>query len=151
MAESCGKSPLTCGNAVTYRRVFLGLQQVDTRGNRWIFLRDLRDSGGMEKEEHGRRLKTAMASKRYGREVIADATGRDVRTVTNWTAGRTMPSDAERIVLRRLLGDYDDPGDPVEIAIRGSRLTEDRQYGVLAYYKRELREQDEADERRRGA
>lgn len=105
----------------------------------------------MEKVEHGLRLKAAMARKRLGREAIADATRVKPRTVTNWTSGATMPSDTERAALRRLLGDYDDPGDPVEIAVRGSRLTEDRQYVVLGVYKRELRQQDEETEGRRGA
>jgi len=55
------------------------------------------------------------------------------------------------VMLRNLLGDYDNPGDPVEVAIRSSRLTEDRQYAVLGVYKRQLREQDEETEGRRGA
>lgn len=98
---------------------------------------------GMDKAEHGKRLATAMAAKRYGRQVIADATGRDVRTVTNWTHGKTLPSEAERIVLRRILGEYDAPGDPVELAIMASDLTEDRQLSALSAYKRLLREQRE--------
>ena len=105
----------------------------------------------MEKEEHGRRLRSAMASRGLDRQAVADATGVKVRTVTNWTTARTMPSDGDLVKLRRLLGDYDEPGDPVEIAVKSSRLTEDRQYVVLGVYKRELREQDEAEERRRGA
>lgn len=98
----------------------------------------------MEKDAHGKALAAAMARRRFGREVIADATGRDVRTVTNWTRGKTMPSLAERELLRQLLGPYDDPGDPVEVAVRSSELTEDRQYDVIGYYKKRLREQREA-------
>ena len=92
-----------------------------------------------------------MAQHQRSRTAIADMAGVNPRTVTNWTSGRTMPSEQERVLLRRVLGNYDDPGDPVEAAVRGSRLTDDRQYVVLGVYKRELREQDEADERRRGA
>lgn len=105
----------------------------------------------MDKAEHGSRLKAAIAGKRLGREVVADWVGVKARTVTNWTSGATMPSDRERVMLRNLLGDYDNPGDPVEVAIRSSRLTEDRQYAVLGVYKRQLREQDEETEGRRGA
>lgn len=97
----------------------------------------------MDKAEHGRRLKGAMAAQGKSRTVVADYTGVKVRTVTNWTSGATMPSDTERASLRRLLGSYDDPGDPVEVAVRQSELTEDRQYDVVGYYKRRLREQRE--------
>lgn len=102
----------------------------------------------MDKQEHGRRLKGAMSLRSLGREAISDATGVSARTVTNWTRGATMPSEGERAVLRALLGAYDTEGDPVEAAVRSSRLTEDRQYGVIGYYKRQLREQDDELERR---
>lgn len=95
----------------------------------------------MDKQEHGKRLASAMAAKRHGRQVIADLTGRDVRTVTNWTRGKTMPSEVELILLREFLGPYDLPGDPVEIAVRGSELSEWRQDSVLSFYKRNLHEQ----------
>lgn len=97
----------------------------------------------MDKALHGSKLAAAMAAKRYDRTVIADATGRDVRTVTNWTTGKTMPSPAERAILRDILGEYDNPGDPVEVAILASALTEDRRYMLLGTYKRLLREQAE--------
>lgn len=96
---------------------------------------------GLSKEEHGRRLKTAMAAKGLERQVIADATEQQVRTVTNWTSGATMPSEAARIVLRRMLGEYDTPGDPVESALRQSELIEWRRGAVLAEYQRHLYEQ----------
>ena len=95
----------------------------------------------MDKAEHGRRLKTAMASRGMNREVVADYTEVKVRTVTNWTGGATMPSDKERAALRRLLGPYDDLGDPVEVAVRQSELHEWRQDAVLSTYKRNLHEQ----------
>lgn len=97
----------------------------------------------MDKQEHGLRLKGAMSLKGLGREAIADKAGVTVRTVTNWTRGDTMPSELERAKIRELLGNYDAAGDPVEAAVRGSDLTEDRQYVVLGTYKRLLREQDE--------
>lgn len=97
----------------------------------------------MDKKEHGRLLAQAMATKGMGRQVVADATGVRVRTVTNWTSGATMPSEIERLSLRRLLGDdYDRPGDAVERAVRASSLQEWRKDAVLSFYKRNLHEQD---------
>jgi transcriptional regulator with XRE-family HTH domain len=104
----------------------------------------------MEKAEHGRRLRSVMGSRGVDRKVVADATGVNTRTVTNWTTGKTMPSPTEREALRRLFPDYDTPGDPVEVAVRGSELTEDRQDTVLGFYKRHLREQREDANRRAG-
>lgn len=76
------------------------------------------------------------------RQAIADATGVEVRTVTNWTSGQTMPSARELDVLHRILGEYDHGGDPVEAAVRGSELTEWRKDAVLSFYKRNLHEQE---------
>lgn len=95
----------------------------------------------MDKREHGLRLKAAMARKRLNREVIADAVGRKPRTVTNWTSGGTEPSEGEKDVLRKLLGPYDSQGDPVEVAVRSSELSEWRQDLVVSFYKRNLAEQ----------
>jgi transcriptional regulator with XRE-family HTH domain len=95
----------------------------------------------MDKQEHGTALKAAMARQGMDRSVIADATGVAVRTVTNWTTGATMPSPRERELLHRLLGAYDQGGDPVEVAVRSSELTEWRQDAVLSFYKRNLHEQ----------
>lgn len=113
------------------------------QGCRVAFLGNFRHALAMDKAEHARRLKGAMASQGKSRQVVADYTGHKTRTVTNWTRGETMPDDTTRAALRRLLGAYDDPGDPVEVAVRQSELTEDRQYDVVGYYKRRLREQRE--------
>lgn len=98
----------------------------------------------MNKEEHGERLARAIGAARLSRTAVADAAGVKPRTVTNWTSGATMPSERERDALRRILGHYDSEGDQVEIALRQSELTEDRQHIVLGTYKRLLREQREA-------
>lgn len=95
----------------------------------------------MDKKEHGSALKAAMAGQGLNRRTIADATSVEVRTVTNWTSGQTMPNAREREVLRRILGPYDQGGEPVEVAIRGSELSEWRQDAVLSFYKRNLHEQ----------
>lgn len=100
----------------------------------------------MDKAEHARRLRDAIAtSRRYGRDDVAAATGKGYRTVSNWVSETkpTLPDDADRAILREMFPGYDEGGDPVEIAIKHSRLTEDRQYVVLGTYKRELRLQDE--------
>lgn len=95
----------------------------------------------MDKAEHGARLRAAMGARKVDRQGVVDATGRSKRTVTNWTTGTTMPTEFERGVLRQLFPGYDDPGDPVEVAIMQSKLTEDRQYMLVGTYKRMLREQ----------
>lgn len=97
----------------------------------------------MDKAEHASRLKQAMAAKGISNAALADAVGVGIRSVTNWRTAYSLPLPAERETLRRLFPGYDEAGDPVELAIRQSRLTEDRQYVVLGTYKRELRLQDE--------
>lgn len=104
----------------------------------------------MNKAEHGAKLRAAMAEQERSRETVADVTGVSPRTVTNWTTGQTMPDDTDRAKLRRLLGNYDDPGDPVEVAIRRSELVEWRQDTVVGFYKRNLSEQREDEGRRTG-
>lgn len=99
----------------------------------------------MDKAEHGKRLRAAMGAARVDRRDVSEATGRGVRTVTNWTNGVTMPDGAELAALRKLFPGYDDPGDPVEVSVMNSELTEDRRYALLATYKRLLREQSEGD------
>lgn len=97
----------------------------------------------MDKAEHGKRLRTAMAAQGKMRADISLATGVKSRTVTNWTTGHTMPSERERLALRSLLGPYDSTGDPVELAVRGSDLVEWRQDAVMSVYRRNLSEQRE--------
>jgi transcriptional regulator with XRE-family HTH domain len=95
----------------------------------------------MDKAEHGNRLRQAMTARGVGRVALADAMGVDVKTVTNWRGGRTLPSEADRVRLRQLLGAYDTAGDPVEVAIRSSSLVDWRQDAVMSFYKRNLAEQ----------
>ena len=90
---------------------------------------------------HGLRLKAAMAAKGFDRTTIALGAGVKARTVTNWTSGTTMPAPTERAALRRMLGEYDSQGDPVEVALRASELVEWRQGAVLTEYQRHLYEQ----------
>lgn len=97
----------------------------------------------MDKAEHGSRLKVAMARKGLDRKAVGDVVNVNPRTVTNWTTGQTMPSARERAALRDLMPGYDDVGDPVEVAIMNSELTEDRRFSLVGTYKRMLREQAE--------
>lgn len=104
----------------------------------------------MDKAEHARLLREAIAtSRQYDRNSVADQTGKGYRTVSNWISEKepTMPRDEDLVVLRRMFPGYDEAIDPVERAVRGSRLTEDRQYDVIGFYKRQLRQQDEEAER----
>lgn len=84
-----------------------------------------------------------MSLRRVEQQTVADAVGRSKRTVGNWTSETkpTVPTEAEREILRGLLGPYDTMGDAVEVALVGSELTEDRRHEVLAVYKRLLRQQ----------
>lgn len=102
----------------------------------------------MDKETHGRLLRRAMAERGLSNELVADATGVGVRTVSNWRNGVTLPDDAKAVSLRRLLGDYDqaDGVSEVETAVRRSPLIKWRQDTVIATYERNLYEQQQAGE-----
>lgn len=92
-----------------------------------------------------------IARKRAGfrtQQALADLLGISGRTIRNYELGKTRPDAATLDALRKTLGEFDAEGDAVEVAVRNSRLTEDRQYVVLGTYKRQLREQDEAAEGR---
>lgn len=98
----------------------------------------------MEKEEHARLLRAAMAERGVSREILAVAVDVSTRTVGNWTSRKkpTMPEDAYRARIRAVLGDdYDRPGDAVERAVRASALQEWRKDAVVSFYKRNLHEQ----------
>lgn len=95
----------------------------------------------MDKAEHGRLLKSAMARAGHDRTDVATWVDVKVRTVTNWTSGATMPTLAQREALRSLLGPYDEAGDPVEIAVRRSELHKWRQDAVITEYERHRHEQ----------
>jgi acyl-CoA synthetase (NDP forming) len=95
----------------------------------------------MDQAEHGKRLAAAMAAKQVDRQTVATAVNRGVRTITGWTSGEHMPSETQRVILRRLLGAYDTPGDAVEAAIANSELADWRQDAVRSVYRRNLDEQ----------
>jgi transcriptional regulator with XRE-family HTH domain len=97
----------------------------------------------MDKAQHGDALAAAMARQHKRRDEVAAATGRSVRTVTNWTTGQTMPSRTELETLRQLLGDYaaESIGDPVIAAVKASSLIDWRQGDVITTYQKHLHQQ----------
>lgn len=98
----------------------------------------------MDRHEHADALRQAMAERQVGRQAIADATGKTYRSVSYWISREnpTLPSEADRATLRRLLGPYDQATDPVERAILMSDLTQDRKHGLIGFYLRLRREQE---------
>lgn len=139
--ENGRNSPVTCGNRSALQRWFSGKGLQIGKLGPVVFSGKLRQPLPMDKRMHGQLLKAAMAARGLNRTVVADSTGVRVRTVTNWTSGATMPSEAERVTLRRLLGEYDDPGDAVEVALRRSDLEPWRASALIAEYQRHLHEQ----------
>lgn len=97
----------------------------------------------------GERLQAARKRAGYRtQQALGDVIGVSGRTIRNWETDKTHPDANDLAALRRAVGTFDVAGDPVEVAMRESRLTEDRQYVVLAAYKRELRQQDEESQER---
>ena len=97
----------------------------------------------------GERLQAARKRAGYRtQQALGDVMGRSPRTIRNWETDKTLPDVADLAELREVLGNFDSGVDPVEVAVRASRLTEDRQYVVIATYKRELRQQDEEEDAR---
>ena len=106
----------------------------------------------MHQQTFGQRLQAARKAAGYRTQaVLADLVGVSDKTIRNYETDKTEPDYATKQKLRALLGPFDAEGDPVEAAVRQSRLTEDRQHVVLGVYKRQLREQDEEEGGRRGA
>ena len=90
----------------------------------------------------GQRLQAARKRAGYRtQQDLGDVVGRSGKTVRNWETGRAVPDHAMRETLHRLLGEFDQDGDPVESAIRRSELSAHRQYEVLSVYTRNLHEQ----------
>jgi transcriptional regulator with XRE-family HTH domain len=117
------------------------------------FLAKVRQAYGVDKFEYAARLREAIARQGYTKTALADAVEVKLRTVTNWTSREkpTTPGPVDQEKLRRLLGDFDRPGDEVIAALDRSPLTEWRRDAVRSVYRKHLHEQDEEAERRRGA
>lgn len=98
----------------------------------------------------GQRLQAARRRAGYkSQQALGDVIGVAGRTIRNYETDATTPDLVTLENLRRVLGNFDiEGGDPVEAAVKSSRLTEDRQYVVLSVYKKQLREQDYEDEER---
>jgi transcriptional regulator with XRE-family HTH domain len=100
---------------------------------------------GRMEDTFGKRLQAARKANGYRtQEALGEIIGVSGKTIRNWETDRHRPDPGAVIALRKLLGNFDVQGDPVEVAVRQSELTEDRQYDVIGYYKRQVREQREA-------
>lgn len=90
----------------------------------------------------GQRLQAARKRAGYrSQEALADLIGVSSRTIRNYELDKTSPDLVTLEELTRVLGDFTSGGDPVEIAVRGSRLVEWRQDAVVSVYKQHLYEQ----------
>lgn len=95
---------------------------------------------------YGSRLQAARKLAGYKRQAdLAEIIGVSSRTVRNWETDANLPDPAMRQNLRMVLGKFDVEGDPVEVAVRQSELTVDRQHAVIGCYLKHLREQGESN------
>jgi transcriptional regulator with XRE-family HTH domain len=99
----------------------------------------------MDDREYGSRLQVARRAKGWTQQELADVIGRSSRMVRLYEKGEVSVDPALRRVLSDHLGDFDAEGDPVEVAVRRSRLVAWRQSDVVSTYQRHLFEQDEAE------
>lgn len=96
----------------------------------------------MQKDTFGQRLQAARKRAGYRtQDALGDVVGVSGRTVRNYENDKTMPDLATLTRLRELLGEFDVEGDPVESAVRQSRLIEWRQNAVITEYQKHLYEQ----------
>ena len=91
----------------------------------------------------GQRLAAARRVAGYKtQQSLADAIGVSARTIRNYEGDRHRPDAATLAALTKLVGEFaDDPGDPVEVAIRRSELQPHRQSRLIAVYQEQLYEQ----------
>lgn len=90
----------------------------------------------------GQRLRAARTRAGFKtQEALGDFVGVSGRTIRNYESGKTQPDAAMLTKLVAVLGNFDAAGDPVEVAVRQSRLVEWRQDDTIAHYKRHLYEQ----------
>lgn len=96
------------------------------------------------RETFGQRLQAARKAAGYRtQDSLGDAIGTSGKTIRNYEGDKYRPPADALAKLRRLLGEFDVEGDPVEVAVRQSELIEWRQDAVLSTYKRNLHEQRE--------
>lgn len=98
-------------------------------------------------ETLGQRIRRLREQRQWSQQALGDVVGVSSKTVGNWENDRFHPRNrlgALEQIFATDLGAAD--ADPVVSAVERSRLTEDRQYDVIGYYKRQLREQDEQRE-----
>lgn len=96
-------------------------------------------------ETFGAKLQRARKLAGYKtQQSLGDKVGVSGKTIRNWETGVTRPENIDpghRAALRKLVGSFDDEGDPVEVALKNSGLIEWRWGAVYNEYKRHLHEQ----------
>lgn len=101
----------------------------------------------MDDAEYGERLKVARKAKGWTQRDLGDLINRSSRMIRDYENGSRAVEPPLRAEIRRHLGDFDAEGDPVELAVKRTRLVEWRKSDVITTYQRHLFEQDEAERR----
>lgn len=98
----------------------------------------------MEQTGFGDKLRRARKVAGYTQRQLGDAIGVSEKAVRTWETGQTASDridPASRVNLRKVLGDFDAEGDPVEVAIRRSGLVKWRQDRVISVYEEHVYDQ----------
>jgi transcriptional regulator with XRE-family HTH domain len=74
-------------------------------------------------------------------KALGDVVGVSGKSIRNYERNVYPPPPDKREALRRVLGEFDTEGDPVEVALRQSQLQPWRQAALIAEYQRHLHEQ----------
>ena len=74
-------------------------------------------------------------------QALADAVGVSSRAVGMWENDKAVPRSRMGAIEAIFRAPLEPAGDPVELAVKSSELTADRQHVVIGFYLRQLREQ----------
>lgn len=97
-------------------------------------------------DSFGRRLQRARKLAGITKQqTLGDLIGVSQKTIRNWETDRVNPeniSPEHRLLLREVLGPWDDEGDAVIAAIKRTELMEWRQGALISEYQRHVAEQE---------
>lgn len=107
----------------------------------------------MDNKELGEILRDLRERKGWTQEHVADLIGTTARTVGNWERGETSPRNKLgalsevygpdlRVISTGQVFEVKNSGDPVERAIKGSRLTLSNQHHLIGTYHEMLEDQE---------